>query len=81
MKTALFIICGLVASLSFANTNQTTLPLTFGSGFTKPNVSMAVNKNGYKYIDITLNKITKAKFMLPEATSLLYGLDIKLVEF
>lgn len=31
-------------------------------------------------IDVTLNKIIKAKFMLPEAVSLLYGLDIKLVD-
>jgi hypothetical protein len=31
-------------------------------------------------IDVNLNKIQGAKFMLPEATSLLYSLDIILVE-
>lgn len=51
------------------------------SRFQQTNLSKAnfVGATNY-FIDLKTNKIEKAKFSLPEAMSLLYGLDIVLVE-
>lgn len=56
------------ADLSKSRFNQTNL--------TRANFEGATNYS----IDISHNKLTKARFSLPEALSLLYGLDIVLVE-
>jgi uncharacterized protein YjbI with pentapeptide repeats len=51
------------------------------SRFVQTNLSRANFESAINYtIDVTANKITKARFSLPEALSLLYGLDIVLVE-
>lgn len=49
----------------FINTDLSTADFTFATNYR---------------IDLASSKITKAKFTLPEATALLYGLDIELVE-
>jgi RimJ/RimL family protein N-acetyltransferase len=50
--------------------------LFINSNLTEADFSYAEN---YR-VDVTTNKTTKAKFMLPEAIALLYGLDIELVD-
>ena len=48
----------------------------FHSNLTEADFSFAENY----HIDVMTNKVTKAKFMHPEAASLLHGLDIELVD-
>jgi uncharacterized protein YjbI with pentapeptide repeats len=51
------------------------------SRFSQTNLTRANFVGATNYaIDVKANKISKAKFSLPEALSLLYGLDILLVE-
>jgi uncharacterized protein YjbI with pentapeptide repeats len=51
------------------------------SRFQQTNLMRANFEGATNYsIDLATNKITKARFSLPEALSLLYGLDIVLVE-
>lgn len=66
------------ADLLSANFSGTDLSK---SRFQRTNLSKAnfVGATNY-FIDLTTNKIEKAKFSLPEAMSLLYGLNIVLVE-
>jgi fluoroquinolone resistance protein len=66
------------ADLSNANFSGTNLARSRfrGTNLTRANFESATNYS----IDLTTNKITKARFSLPEALSLLYGLDIVLVE-
>ncbi len=66
------------ADLSSANFSGTDLTK---SRFHHANLTRAnfVDATNYS-LDLTTSKITKAKFSLPEALSLLYGLDIVLVE-
>lgn len=66
------------ADLSAANFSGTDLSK---SRFLQTNLSKAnfVGATNY-FIDVSTNNIKQAKFALPEALSLLYGLDIVLVE-
>jgi uncharacterized protein YjbI with pentapeptide repeats len=66
------------ADLSRANFSGTNLAK---SRFRNTNLSHAnfVGATNYS-IDLSANKVTKAKFSLPEALALLYNLDIVLVE-
>jgi uncharacterized protein YjbI with pentapeptide repeats len=71
--------------VDFRGTNLTGANLThtdfFGSFFKHTVLESANLSHAQNYkIDVNLNKIKGAKFMLPEATSLLYSLDIVLVE-
>jgi uncharacterized protein YjbI with pentapeptide repeats len=51
------------------------------SRFSRTNLTRANFEGATNYmIDLATNKVTKARFSLPEALSLLYGLDIVLVE-
>jgi fluoroquinolone resistance protein len=66
------------ADLSGANFSGTNLAR---SRFRGTNLTRANFESATHYaIDVSNNKITKARFSLPEALSLLYGLDIVLVE-
>jgi fluoroquinolone resistance protein len=66
------------ADLSASNFSCTNLAK---SRFSQTNLTRANFEGATNYsIDLTANKVTKAKFSLPEALSLLYGLDIVLVE-
>jgi fluoroquinolone resistance protein len=66
------------ADLSSSNFSGTNLNK---SRFRQTNLTRANFEGAINYsIDITANKITKARFSLPEALSLLAGLDIVLVE-
>ena len=66
------------ADLTSANFSGTDLAK---SRFSHTNLTKANFEGATNYsIDLATNKITKAKFSLPEALSLLYGLDIVLVE-
>lgn len=66
------------ADLTQADFSQTDLTksLFVKTNLTKANFSYA---NNYS-INVYANEIKRAKFMLPEAANLLYGLDIELVE-
>lgn len=66
------------ADLSNANFSGTDLSK---SRFSRTNLTRANFEGATNYaIDIATNKISKARFALPEALALLYGLDIVLVE-
>lgn len=66
------------ADLSDANFSGTDLTR---SRFRKTNLTRANFESATNYsIDLSANKITKARFSLPEALSLLVGFDIVLVE-
>lgn len=66
------------ADLTQADFNQTDLSksLFVKTNLTKANFSYASNYS----INVFVNEIKKAKFMLPEAANLLYGLGIELAE-
>lgn len=61
------------ANLTFSDLTES---IFVNSNLTEADFTYAEN---YR-IDVTINTITKAKFMLPEAASLLYGLDIELID-
>lgn len=64
-----------LSSANFSGTNFAK------ARFSQTNLTRANFEGATNYsIDLTTNKIAKAKFSLPEALSLLYGLDIVLVE-
>jgi fluoroquinolone resistance protein len=66
------------ADLTSANFSGTDLTK---SRFQQTNLTKANFEGATNYsIDVATNKLTKARFALPEALSLLYGLDIVLVE-
>lgn len=66
------------ADLTGANFTGTDLAK---SRFSRTNLTRANFEGATNYmIDLATNKVTKARFSLPEALSLLYGLDIVLVE-
>ena len=66
------------ADLSGADFRYTNLE---NSRFRQTNLERANFEGALNYnINLTLNKVTKARFAMPEALSLLYGLDIILVD-
>lgn len=61
------------ADLSYSDFTQS---IFVNTNLTKANFTHAINYN----INVFLNKVKGAKFMLPEAVNLLDGLEIELVE-
>jgi len=74
-----------VNNVDFREADLTKANLTYSDFAESMFVNSDLTEADFTYadnyrIDVRVNKITKAKFMLPEAASLLEGLDIKLVD-
>lgn len=64
-RSIVFTICFLLTSISFASVNKTVLPLSFGSGFKKPNVSLAIPvKIGKKTIPLIFDMGASSNFII-----------------